>query len=1065
MKNINSTKNLHKCLSQISTRIVFQILFIGVFCGINFNVAFGQETKNCAEGDLIIWVTNQSIDGIFIVDFDETLIIYPGTNVEFTNPEAKLIIHGIVDANGTEAEPIVFWSELTDGWDGIEVTNACSADFTYCEFSDINRGVSTVGIDKINNGAMIVSLTDNTSFQNCRFFDNMGGIVVVNSSDLLISECFFEDNLIDGDFYGQIYFENSTDCQIKNNVFDGNKTNLDGIISLNNGSSAIVQKNEFKGTKYFHSENSFATKRGYPIIISYVEFNYDNFLVANNNKFYSSFGNGDQDTLREIVLYGNTYLDQSTALIWDNEFIGSPAPFNTTPKIALFAKGSTFSFSHNYVKWYNISSIEIDYCNATILENDFESNYTALGVIKIDPYQSYSGNDISVEISSNTFTNNRSVNGGAINSELISNSKCKTIVENNSFINNVAIPGSGGAIYANSAGYFYIHKNHFENNHAGVFGGAMHFQNSMSEVTIHDNVLKQNTAGLNGGGISVYHNIAAVEDSAFLISQNEFMDNSSVSYGGAISISSAPNLQHEFFKIIQNNLFENESEFKGGAIFLKNVGISANENLVESNKALYGGGFYCESLLSSEFIKNTVSSNTAIDGAGLNLKDFINLMSEVVFSDNVVKFNMYTQKGGGYYIENCNNTSFIRDLIGFNIKDIGATNPSGGGVYVNSSNLKYYNCNIISNSAATHNAAMYLDIDLNNTLAVQNCNITNHHYEGGLFFKNGITTNNISIYNTIFYGNDIKSIMYSYSFNNPIKTNNCYFDTRPESSNVIYLFDQVSLWPGWLDQNDYHLDCSSSICVDNGNVGTQYNDNSTVNPPPMVAPPSCGSIINDIGITGGPYAWESPNLLTPTQAEIFMPNFVAHIIDYKKKIVRIEENSIINFDLNTPIFCQWYFGDGYFSEPAEYDNNHEFEYEFKNNPERVTIIFKMQSGSDIHYYSQTVNFKKSQEQIDKPKTKLELENELSTLSVLNDDCFVVFPNPSSGIFDLRINNDSQEQICYNVFDIYGAIIQSRKFNWAGTEPHIINLTGKAKGIYFLKVNIGNRIHLRKIVLN
>jgi hypothetical protein len=79
-------------------------------------------------------------------------------------------------------------------------------------------------------------------------------------------------------------------------------------------------------------------------------------------------------------------------------------------------------------------------------------------------------------------------------------------------------------------------------------------------------------------------------------------------------------------------------------------------------------------------------------------------------------------------------------------------------------------------------------------------------------------------------------------------------------------------------------------------------------------------------------------------------------------------------------------------------------------------------------------------------------NELLVLEQID-----IYPNPSSGIFNLRTN----EKYMYNLLDISGRILMSGRIS---DEQHIIDLQGKSSGVYFLElINNNRRINKRLII--
>ena len=77
----------------------------------------------------------------------------------------------------------------------------------------------------------------------------------------------------------------------------------------------------------------------------------------------------------------------------------------------------------------------------------------------------------------------------------------------------------------------------------------------------------------------------------------------------------------------------------------------------------------------------------------------------------------------------------------------------------------------------------------------------------------------------------------------------------------------------------------------------------------------------------------------------------------------------------------------------------------------------------------------------------------------------VYPNPSNGLFTLSINNVVANQIVISILDIQGKIV------FAETDKNIsadykkqINLSDLAKGIYYVKINIGSELKTQKLIV-
>jgi type IX secretion system substrate protein len=83
--------------------------------------------------------------------------------------------------------------------------------------------------------------------------------------------------------------------------------------------------------------------------------------------------------------------------------------------------------------------------------------------------------------------------------------------------------------------------------------------------------------------------------------------------------------------------------------------------------------------------------------------------------------------------------------------------------------------------------------------------------------------------------------------------------------------------------------------------------------------------------------------------------------------------------------------------------------------------------------------------------------EISTLGM--DDLpeislnFSAYPNPTTDILTLAVENYSTDNLKYNLFDITGKTIASNKLSGSQTQ---INMTGYESAIYFLKITADNK---------
>jgi subtilisin-like proprotein convertase family protein len=86
-------------------------------------------------------------------------------------------------------------------------------------------------------------------------------------------------------------------------------------------------------------------------------------------------------------------------------------------------------------------------------------------------------------------------------------------------------------------------------------------------------------------------------------------------------------------------------------------------------------------------------------------------------------------------------------------------------------------------------------------------------------------------------------------------------------------------------------------------------------------------------------------------------------------------------------------------------------------------------------------------------------------TLLNEDFetneFTIFPNPTNGIVNIRLQKNSETESVVNVIDVQGRDIMKSTLDAQETK---IDLSNFQKGIYFVKVTNGNKQTTKKIIL-
>jgi hypothetical protein len=72
-------------------------------------------------------------------------------------------------------------------------------------------------------------------------------------------------------------------------------------------------------------------------------------------------------------------------------------------------------------------------------------------------------------------------------------------------------------------------------------------------------------------------------------------------------------------------------------------------------------------------------------------------------------------------------------------------------------------------------------------------------------------------------------------------------------------------------------------------------------------------------------------------------------------------------------------------------------------------------------------------------------------TINNLSTFVVYPNPNSGIFNVKFNNAENDTYTFEVRNLLGQVISSENVAVSGSFIKEINLTGVNTGVYFLNV--------------
>ena len=78
----------------------------------------------------------------------------------------------------------------------------------------------------------------------------------------------------------------------------------------------------------------------------------------------------------------------------------------------------------------------------------------------------------------------------------------------------------------------------------------------------------------------------------------------------------------------------------------------------------------------------------------------------------------------------------------------------------------------------------------------------------------------------------------------------------------------------------------------------------------------------------------------------------------------------------------------------------------------------------------------------------------------------VYPNPTSGVFTLNINDEAATEFVVNIYNVTGALVSSTTFALnGGVLNENIDLSSYVNGIYMIRISTGNDVITQKIIKN
>ena len=277
--------------------------------------------------------------------------------------------------------------------------------------------------------------------------------------------------------------------------------------------------------------------------------------------------------------------------------------------------------------------------------------------------------------------------------------------------------------------------------------------------------------------------------------------------------------------VLQGFTITNGSTTYGGGIHCTSSSPTIREVVVTGNQADYGGGLYLQnaSAPSLEFVE--VAGNQAKWGAGI-----CSWFASPVLVNSIVSGNSADSPGigGGLYVAESSNLTITNTIVASNtsVGDGGGMCVAGGSNLVDSAN------NVFADNASGGDGG---------GIAVGGCDLTE------------------TIQNSILWGNQAsEGAQLSLEFGATVSV--AYCDMEGGQGEVYVSSSSTLNWlEGMIDVDpefetgllsDYHL-AASSLCIDAGNPGTEWNDPEDPASPGYALWPALGTVTNDMGAYGG----------------------------------------------------------------------------------------------------------------------------------------------------------------------------------------------------------------------
>lgn len=370
-------------------------------------------------------------------------------------------------------------------------------------------------------------------------------------------------------------------------------------------------------------------------------------------------------------------------------------PLNVAEDEELIVSGKTFSEISDLAEneWANVENGgTLTFNNVTLSGNTGKwgivDNWGSLGFENVTAYE------------------NQATTGGVIYNEL------NTVIRNSNFNSNIALVGTGGAVYNSAGAELKIYNSNFVNNHAEISGGAIY---SPGIIKVYDSTFDGNSTGYSAA-------IRTVSDSASTLTvERSTFRNNHATENGAIGIIDGTGISQIKDSVFEGNYttfntadaYTNDLE-GGGALSLGSISMSilSNNNFIGNKSTLEGGAITT---------RTTAQNNTdaKLDIIGGVFKDNA---AGVLYDGNTgtTSASVYAAEhghGGAFYNNfwhnNTNEEAYVNvSGVTFGTAGHGNSAVNGGAVYNDAvtgkvGSIKFTDTIFTDNVATTNGGAIY----------------------------------------------------------------------------------------------------------------------------------------------------------------------------------------------------------------------------------------------------------------------------------------------------------------------------------------------------------------------